>query len=103
MKMQKFQDGLSPDLRHAVKSFELTTLSAVAHKAKVIEQSKKDCSAQLEQQAKFLGKRPSSSSSGPRVLGKSFGKGFKKTSGFQSSSKRFKSDKKPDRVVQPAR
>ena len=26
MKVQKFQDGLSPDLRHAVKTFELTTL-----------------------------------------------------------------------------
>ena len=37
MKMQKLQDGLSPDLRHAVKTFELTTLSAVAYKAKVIE------------------------------------------------------------------
>ena len=48
MKMQKYQDGLNPDLRHAVKSFELTTLSAVAHKAKVIEQSKKDCNAQLD-------------------------------------------------------
>ena len=45
MKVQKFQDGLSPDLRHAVKTLELTTLSMVAHKAKVIEQSKRDCSA----------------------------------------------------------
>ena len=67
MKVQKFQDGLSPDLRHAVKTFELTTLSVVAHKAKVIEQSKRDCSTQLERQAKFLDKRPFSSSTAPRV------------------------------------
>ena len=98
MKVQKFQDGLRPDLRYAIKTFELTTLSAVAHKAKVIEQSKRDCSAQLKRQAKFLVKRPFSSSSAPRVPGKSIVKGFKKTSGFQSSSKRFKSNKKPDRV-----
>ena len=83
-----------------VKTFELTTLSAVAHKAKVTEQSKKDCSAQLERQAKFLGKRSFSSSSGPRVSGKGVVKGFKKTSGFQSSSKRFKSDKRPVKVEQ---
>ena len=70
------------------------------HKAKVIEQSKRDCSAQLERQAKFLGKRSFSSSSGPRVSRKSVVKSFKKTFGFQSSGKRFKFDKKPVKVEQ---
>ena len=95
MKVQKFQDGLNPELRHAVKTFELTTLSAVAHKAKVIEQSKRDCNAQVDRQSKFLGKKTFSSSSAPSFKGKSVIKSFKKTSGFQSANKRFKTDKKP--------
>ena len=102
MKLQKFQDGLNPDLRHAVKTFELTTFSAGAHKAKVIEQSKRDCSTQNDRQAKFLGKRPFSSSTALRFQEKSVAKSFKKTSGFQSSSKRFKTDKKPDSVERPS-
>ena len=99
MKVQKFQDGLNSELRQAVKTFELTTFHEVAHKAKVIEQSKRDCSTRHDMQAKFLGKRPSFSSSAPRFSGKSFGKShdksFKRSSGFQSSSKRVKFEKRP--------
>ena len=102
MKLQKFQDRLNPDLRHIVKTFELTTLSTVAHKAKVIEQSKRDCSTQNDRQAKFLGKRPFSSSTAPVLQRKSFAKIFKKISSFQSSSKRFKTDKKPDSIERPS-
>ena len=40
MKVQKFQNGLSLEIRHDVKMFKLTTLSAVVHTARVVERNK---------------------------------------------------------------
>ena len=45
MKVQKFHTRLNAEIRHQVKSFELDMLSAIAHKARFIEQSKNDCQA----------------------------------------------------------
>ena len=72
MKFQKFQSGLNAEIRHQVKAFE--TLAAVAHKAKVINQSKNDCQAQQAKYAKFLGKRLSPLAPTSKPFKKSSGK-----------------------------
>ena len=46
MKVQKFQNGLNPEIHHDVKMFELTTLSAAVHKAQVVERNKVECKKQ---------------------------------------------------------
>ena len=60
--MQKFQNGLNPEIKYDVKMFEVTTLSVVVHKAGVIERNKVECKKQQQQEApqsQFLSKRPS--------------------------------------------
>ena len=49
MKAQKFQNGLNPEIKHDIKMFELTTLTAVVHKAKVVESTKLECKKQQQQ------------------------------------------------------
>ena len=78
MKIQKFQSGLDPEIRHEVKVFELTTLSAAIHKAKVIERSRIECG---QHYSKKLGKRSASS-----YHSKSFGQG----SGWLEKGKKSK-------------
>jgi len=81
MKVQKFQNGLNPEIRHEVKVFEVATLSAAIHKAKVVEKSKIDCGNQYAKKSSFLGKRPQSS-----FYSKSYGQG----SGWQGKGKKSK-------------
>ena len=72
MKVQKFQSRLNPEIRHNVKMFELTTLTVVVHKVRVVESTKVECKKQQQQQApqsQFLGKRPSYTSPYVRSFG----------------------------------
>ena len=46
MKVQKFQNGLNPEIRHDVKMFELDTLTTAVHKAKVVAKNKLECKKQ---------------------------------------------------------
>ena len=46
MMVQKFQNGLNPKICHDVNLFELNTLLAVVHKARVVERNKLDCKKQ---------------------------------------------------------
>ena len=48
MKVQKFQNGLNPQIRHDVKMFELTTLTAVVHKVRVVESTKMEYKKQQQ-------------------------------------------------------
>ena len=43
MKVQKFQNGLNPEIKRDVKMFELRTLSAVVNKARIAEKTAMDC------------------------------------------------------------
>ena len=60
MKVQKFQNGLNPEIYHDVKMFELTTLSVAVHKDQVIERNKLEYKKQhMSSRPQFLGERPS--------------------------------------------
>ena len=56
-KVQKFRDGLTPELRHDMQGFELTTLGAMVNKAKAIEESRKDMKTEKDSKKATLGKR----------------------------------------------
>ena len=43
MKIQKFKNELNLKIRHDVKMFELTTLTAFIHKARLVERNKLEC------------------------------------------------------------
>ena len=51
IKVQKFQSRLNPKIRHDVKMFELTTLTVIVHKARVVESTKVEYKKQQQQQA----------------------------------------------------
>ena len=96
MKIQKFQSGLDPEIRHEVKVFELTTLSATIHKAKVIERSRIECGKRSSKTNLYLGKRPASS-----YYSKSSGQGSgwhdkgKKPKYSKSSAQQVSTEEKP--------
>ena len=50
MKVQKYQNGLNPEIRRDVKMFELRTLSAVVNKARLAEKTAMDCKRTQPQQ-----------------------------------------------------
>ena len=75
MKVQKFQNGLNPEIKHEVRMFELDTLAAVMHKAKLVEKSKNDCNTQQAKNTLTLGKRTTFTSPSARSFGQ--GSGFK--------------------------
>ena len=83
MKVQKFQNGLNPEIRHDVKLFELNTLSAVVSKARIMEKNQSDCKRPQVQRPQFLGKRPSYSSPSVRSYGQSSGPQSKKQKFFR--------------------
>ena len=79
MKVQKFQNGLNPEIRHDVKMFELTTLSTAVHKARVVERNKFECKKQTtSSRPQSLGKRPSYTSPSTKSYGQSPGPKGKK-------------------------
>ena len=45
IKIQKFRDGLNPELRHDICRFELASLGAMVNKAKMMEESRNDVRA----------------------------------------------------------
>ena len=69
MKVQKFQNGLNPEIKHEVRMFELDTLAAVMHKAKLVEKSKNDCNTQQAKNTLTLGKQTTFTSPSTRSFG----------------------------------
>ena len=56
IKIQKFRDGLNPELRHDIRGFEMTSLWAMVNKAKMMEESRNDVKADKDSQKVALGK-----------------------------------------------
>ena len=55
--MQKFWDGLNPDLRHDVRGFKLNTLGALVNKVKALEESRNEMKSEKGFQKNNFGKR----------------------------------------------
>ena len=56
-KIQKFRDGLSPELRHDIMSCDVTSLGALINKAKMMKESHGNVRAEKDSQKTALGKR----------------------------------------------
>ena len=70
---------MSLEIRHDVMMFELTTLSAVIHKAQVVKRNKLECKKQTTSpRPQFLGKRPSYTSPSTKSFNQSSGPKRKK-------------------------
>ena len=57
IKIQKFRDGLNPELRHDIHGFELTNLRAMVNKAKMMEESRSEVRVEKDLKKASLSKR----------------------------------------------